>query len=200
MQGLYGIKPGFQRSLVRVEDWLVDRRVHPDRLTLAAVGLAAAGGLALLAAPGRPLLLLVVPVATVGRLALNALDGLVARRLGLARPWGEALNEVCDRLADLLLLGAIGLIPGVDGLLAAAALVTTLLSSYVGLAGKAAGGRRHYEGGMGKADRMALLALAAPVALAFGVAPVLTGYLWLVLLGAAATLAQRLRGMRAELD
>lgn len=37
------------------------------------------------------------------RLALNALDGLVARDLGPARPWGEVLNEVSDRLADLAL-------------------------------------------------------------------------------------------------
>ena len=43
MQGIYAIKPGFQRLLRPVEDGLVARRVHPDGLTLAALALAVAG-------------------------------------------------------------------------------------------------------------------------------------------------------------
>jgi phosphatidylglycerophosphate synthase len=43
-----------------------------------------------------------VPLA-IGRLAANALDGLVARRTGLARPWGEVYNECCDRISDTLI-------------------------------------------------------------------------------------------------
>ncbi|MBI3967812.1 MAG: hypothetical protein HY329_19405 [Chloroflexi bacterium] len=50
MTGLYAIKPRFQRSLVRVEHFLVRRRVHPDALTHAALSLM--GGLALGAESG----------------------------------------------------------------------------------------------------------------------------------------------------
>lgn len=199
MPGLYAIKPRFQRGLRPVEDWLVGRRVHPDILTLAAPALAVLGGAALALAPAAPGLLLIVPVVALGRTALNALDGLVARRLGLARPWGEVLNELCDRLADVALIGAVLLVPGVNLLLGAAALVAMLLASYAGILGKAAGGRRQYGGLLGKADRMLALALAAPLALVLSPPLVFNGLLGLVLLGGAATLAQRLGSIQAEL-
>jgi CDP-diacylglycerol--glycerol-3-phosphate 3-phosphatidyltransferase len=198
MRGIYAVKPRFQHALRGIEDLLVARRVHPDVVTLAALLVSAAGGLVLVLAPVLPGLLLAVPVVALVRTALNALDGLVARRLGLARPWGEALNEVCDRLADVLLLGSFLLIPGVNLLLGTAALVMVLLASYAGLLGKAVGGRRQYGGILGKADRMLLLAVAAPLALVLGIAPVFNGFLAIVLLGAVVTFAQRLRAIHAE--
>ena len=102
--GIYKIKPKFQKALGGIERDLVRRRVHPDYLTLGALALSAFGGLLLFAANWVSILeLLIIPVA-IGRTALNALDGLVARDTGLARPWGEVLNEFCDRLADVALL------------------------------------------------------------------------------------------------
>lgn len=199
MAGIYALKPWFQRALRPVENWLVERRVHPDTLTLAALALAVAGGAAIALSPRWPALLLAVPGVALVRTALNALDGLVARRLGLARPWGEVLNEVGDRLADLALLGSLLLLPGIDARLGAAALAAMLLASSIGLAGKAAGGRRQYGGLLGKADRMLLLAVAAPLALIAGSGPVFTSLLTLVLAGGLVTGLQRLRAIRAEL-
>ena len=88
--GIYAAKPAFQRALGGAEDWLVGRRVHPDVVTLAAVALSAVGGALLYAAGWEPLLLVLVPAVAIGRTALNALDGLVAHRTGLARPWGSS--------------------------------------------------------------------------------------------------------------
>lgn len=189
--GVYAIKPAFQRSLGGAEAWLVARRVHPDVLTGAALGLAMLGGGLLYAGAAAPGLLLLVPLVALGRTALNALDGLVARAMGLARPWGEVLNEVSDRLADVALLGGLALAPTSDGRLGAATLVAVLLSSYLGLASKAAGGPRQYGGLMGKADRMLYLALAAVVAGLAGRPEWLNAYLAVVLVGAVATIAQR---------
>jgi phosphatidylglycerophosphate synthase len=191
--GVYAIKPAFQRSLGGVEDWLVVRRVHPDVLTAAALALAVLGGALLWAGAGRPALLLLVPGIALGRTALNALDGLVARRTGLARPWGEVLNEGADRLADVALLGGLALAPTSDGRLGAAALVAVLLSSYLGVLSKAVGGPRQYGGVMGKADRMLYLALAALVAGLAGRPEWLNVYLAVVLGGALVTIAQRER-------
>src|SRR5207237_4559305 len=87
--GIYGIKPRFQKALGGVERWLVARRVHPDYLTFAALALSIVGGVVLYASRWTPWLLLLVPLIALGRTALNALDGLVARGTGLARPWGE---------------------------------------------------------------------------------------------------------------
>jgi CDP-diacylglycerol--glycerol-3-phosphate 3-phosphatidyltransferase len=200
MPGIYAIKPAFQRSLRGAEDWLVARRVHPDVLTVGALLLSVAGGGLLYAAAWAPLLLLALPLVTIGRTALNALDGLVAKRTGLARPWGEVLNEFCDRLADVALLGGLALAPTTNGLLGAATLVVVLLGSYLGILSKAAGGPRQYGGIMGKADRMIYLAVAAPVAGLAGQPAWLNWYLVAVLLGAVATIVERWRRTRADLQ
>jgi CDP-diacylglycerol--glycerol-3-phosphate 3-phosphatidyltransferase len=200
MPGIYAIKPAFQRSLRGVEDWLVARRVHPDALTIGALLLSVVGGLLLYAAAWAPLLLLSLPFITIGRTGLNALDGLVAKRTALARPWGEVLNEFCDRLADVALFGGLALAPTTNGRLGAAALVAVLLGSYLGILSKAAGGRRQYGGVMGKADRMVYLALAAPVAGLAGQPAWLDWYLAAVLAGALATIFERWRRTRADLQ
>src|SRR4051812_6531084 len=163
MAGIYVLKPAFQRSLGGIEHWLVERRVHPDWLTGAALALSVGGGACLYAAPWQPWLLALVPVVAVVRAALNALDGLVARGTGLARPWGEGLDEQSDRFADVALIGGLALAAPSDLRLGLAALVMMLLSSYLAILSKAAGGRRQYMGPMGKADRMVLLAIGAPL-------------------------------------
>jgi CDP-diacylglycerol---glycerol-3-phosphate 3-phosphatidyltransferase len=198
--GVYTMKSAFQRSLGGPEAWLVARRVHPDVLTGAALALAVLGGALLWAGARTPALLLLVPLLALGRTALNALDGLVARRTGLARPWGEVLNEAGDRLADVALLGGLALAPTIDGRLGAAALVAVLLASYLGVLSKAAGGPRQYGGVMGKADRMLYLALAALAAGLAGRPEWLNAYLVVVLAGALVTCAQRGRATYVALE
>jgi phosphatidylglycerophosphate synthase len=189
--GIYAIKPAFQRSLRPVEDLLVEWRVSPDAITAGALGLSAAGGAALAFSAQEPLLLLAAPVAAIGRTALNALDGLVAKRTGTARAWGEVLNEFSDRLADMALLGGLALAGLAPGLVAASAIVAVLLGSYLGVLSKAAGGPRQYGGVMGKADRMVLLAVAAPMALIFDAEVVITAFFAAVVAGAVVTIIQR---------
>lgn len=198
--GIYGLKPRFQRVLKVVERPLLRWGVHPDVLTLAALGLSVAGGLAIAATRWTPWTLLLVPAAVFLRTALNALDGMVARDLGVARPWGEVLNETCDRLADVALFGSLAIMPGVDPRLVAAFVITMLLSSGVGVLSKAAGGPRQYGGVMGKADRMALLGVAAVASFAAPGFPVMNIALGLGLAGLVLTLVQRLRKTHVALE
>lgn len=199
MAGIYQVKPAFQRSLGGIESWLVERRVHPDWLTYAALVLSLLGGACLFFAPQAGWALLLVPCVAIGRTALNALDGLVAKRTGLARPWGEVLNEMCDRLADVALVGGVALAGPSDHLLGAATVVVMLLSSYLAILSKAAGGRRQYAGPMGKADRMILLALAAPLGLVLPLELVYNGFLWIVLIGLVLTIVARARATYQDL-
>ncbi len=198
--GIYQIKPAFQRSLRGVEDWLVARRVHPDWLTYSALALSVLGGAWLYLAPERTWLLPMVSIIAVVRTALNALDGLVAKRTGLARPWGEVLNEFCDRLADLALLGGLALSAPTERLLGAVTLTVMLLNSYLAILSKAAGGRRQYAGPMGKADRMTLLAVMAPCGLFLPLDLVYNLFLWLVLAGLAVTVVLRARATYRDLQ
>ncbi len=200
MAGIYAVKPAFQRSLRGVENRCVAHGVHPDQLTYAALALSALGGLLLYLAPQRVWLLALVPAIAVVRTALNALDGLVARRTGLARPWGEVLNEFCDRLADVALVGGIALAAPTVHLLGAVAVVAMLLTSYLAILSKAAGGRRQYAGPMGKADRMVLLAVCALVGLLLPLDLVYNAFLGLVLAGLAVTIVQRARATYHDLQ
>ena len=200
MAGIYVLKPAFQRSLSGIEHALVARRVHPDRLTEAALVLSVLGGISLYFAPTLTWLLAVVPVVAVVRTALNALDGMVARDTGLARPWGEVFNELCDRFADVALLGGLTLAAPSNLLLGSAAITMMLLSSYLAILNKAAGGRRLYMGPMGKADRMVLLAIGAPCGIFLPLPWVFNGILALVLAGCLLTFVRRIQAAREDHD
>jgi phosphatidylglycerophosphate synthase len=124
---------------------------------------------------------------------------LVARRTGLARPWGEVFNECCDRLADTLVFVGLALNSHVNASLALGVLVLTLLSSYLGIVGKAAGGKRQFGGFLAKADRMIYIALYSLLVFFLGTAT----WNWLLLAFIPATLltiVQRYRWIYAELQ
>jgi CDP-diacylglycerol--glycerol-3-phosphate 3-phosphatidyltransferase len=200
MAGIYVLKPAFQRSLAGVERWLVARRVHPDWITGAALVLSVVGGVCLYVAPRWPWLLAFVPVIAVVRTALNALDGLVARSTGLARPWGEVFNELSDRFADVALLGGLALAAPSNLVLGAAAVTMMLLSSYLAILSKAAGGRRQYMGPMGKADRMVLLIVGTPFGFVLPLDWVYNGILAILLVGCFVTLVRRAQATYADLQ
>lgn len=198
-RGIYSIKPWWQRRLGRLEQGLLARQVHPDYITLSGVGCAGLLGLALAESTHWPLLGLLVAPLAIGRLAANALDGLVARESGLARPWGELFNEFSDRLSDSAILIGLALNSSVWGPLAWLVLVLTLLNSYLGTAAEAAGGKREFGGLLAKADRMIYLAAFSPVVLIEGA----TAWNWLLLAFVPAllvTIGQRYRWIYANLN
>lgn len=167
-RGIYAIKPWWQRRLTSIEDTLVIHHIHPDLITLAGVGCAALIGIALFFSAYIHLLILAVAPLAVARLAVNALDGLVARRTGMARPWGEVFNECCDRLADILVFVGLAFNPLVNATLVWGTLVCILFNSYLGTVSKAAGGKRQFGGLLAKADRMIYMGLFSYVVFFYG--------------------------------
>ena len=196
--GLYAHKPGFQRRLAGIADWLAGREVHPDVVTYTGLGCAVLGGLALAAGLANAAFLWLVPPLSGVRLTLNALDGMIAARRGLARPWGKVLNEFADRVADLAFLGPLLLVPGANAVLVTAALCLTLLVSFLGVLAEAAGAGRQYGGWMGKADRMLWLGLACAASAATGSLLPLQALPLVLLGGGLVTLVQR--GGRARVS
>ena len=197
--GLYRLKAPSQRLVRPLAGWLVRHRVSPDAITAAGIPLALAGGTCLAVAASHPLALLAVPFLAAARLIANLLDGMVARELGVSRPLGEIWNEMADRLGDVLFIGGLSFCPAVDPRLAVAAVAMPLLASYVGLAAKAAGGRRGYGGIMSKPGRMGVLAVAAPLAWAAVDLRWLAVVAAVIALGSLVTLAQRWLAAASEL-
>src|SRR5262249_30333461 len=114
-------------------------------------------------------------------------------------PWGEVLNELCDRLADVALFGGIALASYALPALGFVTVVAIVLSSYAGILSKALGGPRDYSGIMAKADRMIALTAGAVLVVVLDNPGVFNWLLALLLVGAVATAIQRLRAIHARL-
>lgn len=195
--GIYGLKPEFRRRIARLRDGLVRAGFSADLLTWIALLLSLNGGAMIALSRDSRLWLIAVPVCALLRTTLNALDGMVATTTGTARPFGEFFNELADRVADAAWFAGLGFVVGFP--LALGTLAGVLITSYAGTVAKAAGGRRVYQGVMGKADRMILLSLAAIIAIFFSL-HVLVIYVYVVAVGVAVTLVQRILIARRELE
>lgn len=160
--GIYSIKPTFQKFLNPIKNLFIKWKVHPTTINIFALIISLTGGLALYFSNTYPLLLLYIPLMAFVRTALNALDGLVARELKIKnQKFGEVLNELSDRLSDVVIFLGIAFSSFVNVYLALTVIILILISSYIAILSKAAGGKRRYEGIMGKADRMFWLSLAS---------------------------------------
>jgi len=192
---LYDAKPSFQALLRPPAARLAAAGVGADTVTLAALGLSLGYG-ALLWAAGGTVLLLALPAVLLLRMALNALDGLLAREHGRPTPFAGRLNEVCDQASDLALY-----LPFAAVLTPAwpVVLVVALgsVAEMAGLAAQAQGGARRYDGPFGKADRAAFFGLVAIAEATLGLAPAVVIALFLA--AAAAALLTGLRRLRGGL-
>lgn len=187
---LYRSKAAFQRMLEPVVAGLAARGASPDAVTMAAVPVGLSAGVCLLVSPAVPVALLAVPILAALRLVLNLLDGALARHTGRIHPRGEFLNEVGDRLADIAFLAPVAFLPGADRGLVLFGVLAAVLSSFVSVATRAAGGARSYRGLLSKPGRMVVLGAFAIAAFALG--PEAWGVFGPVLLvGASLTLIER---------
>jgi CDP-diacylglycerol--glycerol-3-phosphate 3-phosphatidyltransferase len=171
---LYDVKPRFRALLQGLVPAL--RPVHPDWITLAGLACSVLAAALFQAAGQRRWLFLVIPLLLLLRITLNALDGMVAQATGKARPFGEVLNEVTDRLSDVAILLGLAMSPLSSLPFGTTAVVAVLLSSYVGVLGKAVGAGRQYGGILGKADRMLYLGLACIAAFFAGNPPLFRAF------------------------
>ncbi len=154
MPTIYGLKPRLQALLRPLVARLANRGITANQVTLAALALSMASGLlmALGAAHWRwPLLL--VPAVLLIRMALNAIDGMLAREHAMQSPEGAILNELGDVIADAALYLPFALIPGVWASLVVIVVVMALISEMTGVVAVQIGAQRRYDGPMGKSDR-----------------------------------------------
>lgn len=198
--GIYAIKPKFQQFLCPATRWFVIHRVHPTWINAGGLALSAGAGLALYVSYWSIWLLAAVPPLVLVRIALNALDGLVSRKLGLASRFGEVLNEFFDRLSDVFVFLGLALNPASNIYFGTIVTIAILLSSYLGTVSKAAGGSRQYGGFMGKADRMIYLGLMSLFVLISSNQYSWNYFLVFVLAGTFLTIFQRFARIKEELS
>lgn len=144
--------------------------VTANQVTLAAVLLSAAAGALLAWYPSQTWALLLVPGVLFIRMALNAIDGMLAREHAMQSRLGALLNELGDVVSDAALFLPFALVPGVPAWAIVLIVVLAVISEMTGVVAIQIGAARRYDGPMGKSDR-AFLFGALGLVLGFGVAP-----------------------------
>jgi CDP-diacylglycerol--glycerol-3-phosphate 3-phosphatidyltransferase len=173
--------------------------VSANAVTLAALLLSLAHGAWLTIMPGTSWPLLLLPVTLFVRMALNAIDGIMAKEHEQATPAGAILNELSDVIADAALYLPFALIAGLDARLVVLVVVASLIAEMAGALGPMLGVSRNYAGPLGKSDRAVGFGLLA-VMLGLGLAPGLWSdlYVWVLLVLAMATVMNRACQIIAE--
>jgi CDP-diacylglycerol--glycerol-3-phosphate 3-phosphatidyltransferase len=175
MASVYDLKPAFQGLLRPLTRGLFRLGATANGITVAAALLSVAVGAAIAVGKGSRESLLLLPAALFVRMAMNAIDGMLAREHGQKSRAGALLNEIGDVVSDAALYLPLALVPGFHPGLMAAIVVLAGLSEMTGVLGLTIGATRRYDGPMGKSDRAFIFGLLA-LLLALG----LPGGRWLL--------------------
>ncbi len=152
MISVYQLKPKFQALLQPLLQRLRKWGVSPNLLTLLGILLSLAMGIYALYGD-RTIALILMPIVLLLRMALNALDGMMARQYNLQSKMGALLNEMGDVISDIVLYYPLYVLFAMDQVWVMCFLLLSVLNEFAGLLGQALGGARRYDGPMGKSDR-----------------------------------------------
>jgi CDP-diacylglycerol--glycerol-3-phosphate 3-phosphatidyltransferase len=197
---IYALKPRFQGLLRPLVRRLAGSGVTANQVTLLAAALSVALGLLLAVRPEQTSLFLLLPALLFLRMALNAIDGMLAREFGQKTALGAYLNELCDVVSDACLYLPFAFLPHFDAVWVGAVIVLAVISEMAGTVAVITGASRRHDGPLGKSDRaFAFGALGLAVGLGLRPAPWLQWLFPALSALLALTIANRVRGGLAEL-
>jgi phosphatidylglycerophosphate synthase len=200
----------FRRTAHLAVEWCVRHNIHPDIVSYSSIVAAALAAICFWQARHVPFLLLIGPLFCYLRLWFNMLDGMVALASGKASLRGEIVNELPDRVSDVLIFVGVahsGFCCPCSGYWTA---IAALFVAYVGTLGQAVAGKREFSGPMSKQWRMVTLHIGSWIALGAywkGIEPYVVDSLTildltclLIIVGCIATVIIRLRRIVRTLD
>ena len=161
MPSIYQLKPRFQNLLRPVVQRLFDNGTSANQVTLSAAVISLLVGAVVATFAEHPWVFVIIPLWMILRMALNAIDGMLAREFGQQSKLGAYLNELCDIVADSALILPFALLPDVSLLAVLLVTLLALFSEYAGVLGTMIGASRRYDGPMGKSDRAFALGVIA---------------------------------------
>ncbi len=191
---IYQLKPKFQNLLRPLVHTLYQRGITANQVTLfACLGSILTAGIIAVSLPNFMILWL-MPIWLFVRMALNAIDGMLAREHQQASKLGAYLNELCDVISDTALMLILLPIAGINSIAVFSVIFLALLSEYAGVIAPMIGEKRRYDGPMGKSDRAFVLG-ALCIALALNIISMtfLNGILWAMVVLLMFTIYQRIQ-------
>lgn len=157
MPSVYQLKSAFSDRLRPITNYLARKGITANQVTIAALlgSIVLAGGLYFIETETAttPLIWLSIPVWMFIRMALNNIDGMLAREHNMATPEGAILNEMGDVLSDSALFLAFAALPGVNIPLLVILTLLAVMSEMIGVVAIQIGASRRYDGPSGKSDR-----------------------------------------------
>ncbi len=148
-------RPHMQGIAQPVVDLARGLGLTPNGLTIASFVVSVLAGIAFYAGG-----VVLGTVMVAFNAVFDALDGALARDMGLAGPRGDFLDHVIDRYADIFIITGIFAGGAASWPIGVFALTGVLMSSYLGTQAQAVGVGRFYGGILGRADRLVLIIIA----------------------------------------
>ncbi len=159
MISVYKLKPKFQQLLTPVLLFLHRNNITANQITVSSIMLSAVIAVLFWNSDSSKWFFLSLPIGLLIRMALNALDGMMARRFNQTSKLGEILNEVGDIVSDVIIFFPLLKFQSESLYLVVIFIVLSIINEFAGLMGKIVGKERRYDGPMGKSDRAFILGL-----------------------------------------
>lgn len=186
MISIYELKPKFQQMLMPLVNLLHKNHVTPNQVTISACLLSILIGVLFYFNYESSWIYAVIPVFMFVRMAMNAIDGVLAKKFSLQSRLGKFLNELTDVISDTALFIPFLLLTQTFQASVIIFISLSIISEMAGVLSEVNSGERRYDGPMGKSDRAFLIGAVA-VLLLFNVP--LEPYLHIVFIIASALIA-----------
>lgn len=186
MISIYELKPKFQQMLMPLVNLLHKNHVTPNQVTISACLLSILIGVLFYFNYESSWIYAVIPVFMFVRMAMNAIDGVLAKKFSLQSRLGKFLNELTDVFSDTALFIPFLLLTQTFPASVIIFISLSIISEMAGVLSEVNSGERRYDGPMGKSDRAFLIGAVA-VLLLFNVP--LEPYLHIVFIIASALIA-----------
>ena len=196
---IYDLKPKFQNLLRPLVIKLEQRGVTANQVTLTACAISVILGLILTALSGYHWLFMLIPIWLFVRMALNAIDGMLAREFNQKSRLGGYLNEITDVVSDAALYLPFAFVHPFDALQIGLIIWLSALTEFCGVLGQVQGKTRRYDGPLGKSDRAFLFGV---LGLVYVFVPTLPDFLywllWVAIILLIVTCVKRVKSGLAE--
>jgi len=153
MASIYDIKPAFQSLLRPTVNTFSKWNIQANQVTVFTCLISMSVGFFVWQTNGSRLSLVLVPVWLFLRMALNAIDGMLAREHNQKSNLGAILNELTDVISDVFLYLPFAVLPSIDPQLIVVLVLLSVISEMAGITAIQIRASRRYDGPMGKSDR-----------------------------------------------
>lgn len=168
---IYELKPKFQNLLRPLVKLLYSAGVTANQVTLSACAVSILLGALLIKFADISTLFFLLPIWMFLRMALNAIDGMLAREFNQKTPLGGYLNEATDVISDAALYIPFAFVVPFDWGVISLVIFLAFMSEFLGVLGQVHGSGRRYDGPMGKSDRAFVFGLIGTIYAVFGQLP-----------------------------